>query len=138
MRTDRSNESRAALFRGLIIAGVLIGITAVLRFLTPMHVSPETARRALGALMGAVVVVYANEVPKALTPLVRMRCEPAVEQAMRRFTGWSLVLGGMSYSLAWLIAPLGNANLLAASLLATSLLFVVLRIARARSGRFRS
>jgi len=138
MSTDRPNASRAALSRGLIIAGVILSVAAALRLLSPAHISPEIAHRMLGALLGAVVVVYANAVPKALTPLMQMRCEPAAEQAMRRFTGWSLVLGGASYSLAWLIAPLAYANLLAASLLGTALLLVGFRVARARSGGVRN
>ena len=41
-------------------------------------------------------------------------------------------------ALAWLIAPLAYANLLAASLLGTALLLVGFRVARARSGGVRN
>ena len=122
--------------RGLIVAGVLLGVAAGLKLLSPGHLSPEAAHRILGVLLGAVVVVYANAVPKALSPLMQMRCDPVAEQAIRRFTGWSLVLGGAAYSGVWAIAPLAYANLLAASLLGSTVLLVVLRLAR--SGRSRS
>jgi hypothetical protein len=58
-----------------------------------------------------------------------MRGDPVAEQAMRRFTGWSLVLGGTAYAVAWVIAPLENANVLSASLLGAALLLVVARFA---------
>jgi hypothetical protein len=83
----------------------------------------------MGVLLGAIVVVYANAVPKALTPLIQVRCELAEEQAMRRFTGWSLVLGGVAYALAWLSAPLESANMIAATCLGLAVLLVIGRFA---------
>ncbi len=129
MTTDRSQRSRAAISRALITAGVLLGVSLALALLSPAHLSEGSARRMLGVLLGAVVVIYANAVPKALSPLLQLRCDPAAEQAMRRFTGWSLVLGGAAYAVAWVIAPLANANALSASLLGASLLLVVARLA---------
>ena len=124
--TGESTAPNASIGRGLIIAGALLGAAAVLRVLSPDHLSPELARRMMGVLMGVVAVVYANAVPKALSPLLQLR-DPAKEQAMRRFTGWCLVLGGTAYAVAWLIAPLESANVIAATLLGVSLLLVVMR-----------
>jgi hypothetical protein len=50
--------------------------------------------------MGAVVVICANAVPKVLTPLIQSRCDPIAHQAIRRFTGWSLVIGGAAWATA--------------------------------------
>lgn len=129
MTTVRSQASRAAMSRGLIVAGGLLGVSMTLQRLSPEHLSSESARRMMGVLLGAVVVVYANAVPKALTPLLRLHCDPAAEQAMRRFTGWSLVLGGAAYAVAWVMAPLEYANVLSAGLLGAALLLVVVRLA---------
>lgn len=90
-------------------------------------VGDDLARRLWGVLLGAVVIVYANAAPKTLPPLARMRCDPAAEQALRRFTGWALVAGGLGYAAAWLFAPLQSARLLAAGSLGGALLLVVLR-----------
>jgi rhodanese-related sulfurtransferase len=127
MTTDRSRASRLSIGRGLIAAGLLLLGSVLLKLLTPDPISPELAHRLLGVLMGAVVVAYANAAPKALSPLMQMRCDPKAEQAFRRFTGWSLTLGGLAYVAAWLIAPIEHANALSASLLASSLLLVVVR-----------
>ena len=121
-----SAAPNASIARSLIIASVLLGVAVMLRVLSPDHLSPELARRMMGVLMGVVAVVYANAVPKALSPLLQMR-DAAEEQAMRRFTGWSLVLGGTAYAVAWVIAPLESANLIAATLLGVSLFLVVAR-----------
>ena len=134
---DQSTAPGASIRRGLVIAGLLLGVAVTLRLLSPEHLSPELARRMMGVLMGAVVIVYANAVPKALLPLMQLRCDPADEQAMRRFTGWTLVLGGAGYSTAWLLAPVDNANLIAAVLLGVALILVVGRLvwATARGAR---
>ena len=133
-----TNRSRAPITRGLIIAGALLGAALALRVLTPAHVDPETARRILGVLMGVVVIVYANEVPKLLPPLRRLKGDPAADQAMRRFTGWSLVLGGAGYAAAWASAPMAYANPLAGTLLGAALLLGVLRIGQRTSTPSRS
>lgn len=132
--TIRSQSSRAAVRRGLIIAALLIVASAVLRLLSPDYLSQELARRMLGALLGLAVVIYANLVPKAITPIIRMCSDPVAEQAMRRFTGWSLALGGVAYAVTWIIAPLQYTSALSISLLAASVLLVVVRIALGVSG----
>lgn len=124
------------LTRGLIVAGLFLGAVAAIRLLSPEHLSHDLGQRLLGVMMGLVVALYANAVPKALSPLILMRCDPAAEQAMRRFTGWSLTLGGAAYAVTWLIAPVPIAKVLSTSLLGVALLLVVARIAlRIRKGK---
>jgi len=130
MTTGRLDTSRSSIARGLVVAGVLLGVTIMLKRLSPEHISPDVGRRALGVLLGAVVVFYANVVPKALSPLMSMRWDPAAEQSARRLTGWSLVLGGAGYAVTWLIAPLAYSNVISGILLGAALLLVVVRLAR--------
>ena len=99
------------LCRALLAAACILGASALLAWAAPSYLDPEWARRFAGALLGGVVVVYANAIPKALA--ARMRCaSPAAEQAARRFAGWALVLGGIGYMLAWLVASLGMAGMI--------------------------
>jgi hypothetical protein len=124
-----------ALRRALLLAALLLGAAAALRWLSPAWIGPDLAHRLLGALMGAVVVAGANAAPKKLTPLAQLRCTPAAEQALRRFTGFMLVAGGSGYALAWLAAPIGVASQLATGLLGTALALVLLRWADALARR---
>lgn len=133
MTTNHSHAPRAATVRALIVAGALISVAIALRLLSPAYLSPEFATRIMGVLLGGLVVAYSNRAPKTLRPLLQQRCDPAEEQAIRRFTGWSLVLGGAAYAVAWIAAPLEHANLISASLLATALLLVVVRHVWGRS-----
>jgi hypothetical protein len=57
----------------------------------------------------------------SLLSLARMRCEPARARATRRFVAWSLVLGGLGYSAAALLAPLESMHLIGGAILAVAL-----------------
>lgn len=119
------------LVRALAGAAFILAACAALRWAAPEHLSPEMAQRLTGALLGMVVVVYANAIPKSLVALSRLRRSPAREQAARRFAGWSLVLGGLGYAAAALLAPLAAMHLVGGAILAVALAAAVLRCLRA-------
>ena len=81
-------------------------------------------------LLGSVVLVYANAIPKLLVGRARSASSTAADQAARRFAGWSIVLGALGYMLAWLLAPLAHAALIGGGLLALSLLAAIVRCMR--------
>lgn len=117
---------------GRALAGALfiLGAAALLAWASPQHLSAEWAERLLGVLLGAVVVVYANAVPKTLARLAGTRRTPAQEQAARRFAGWSMVLGGLAYMLASLLAPLSHASAIGGGLLGLALAAALVRCLR--------
>lgn len=115
--------------RALLGAGLILAVAGALRWATPDYLDADVAPRFMGVLLGAIVVFYANVIPKSLTSLARLRCAPEREQAARRFAGWSLVLGGLGYMLAALFAPLASMHLVGGSLLGLSLLAAILRCA---------
>jgi hypothetical protein len=120
-------KSVSHLVRALLGAALIIGASAAIVRLTPAYISPEMAQRLAGALLGAVVVVYANAIPKAISACIRNGRNAAQEQAARRFAGWVMVLGGLGYMAASLFAPIAIALTLAAGLLASALLAAVAR-----------
>lgn len=117
--------------RALAGAASIIAASALLRWAAPEYLSVEMAQRLTGVLLGLVVVVYANAIPKSLVALARLRCSPAREQAARRFAGWSLVLGGIGYMAASLLAPLASMHLVGGAILAVALAVALLRCMRA-------
>jgi hypothetical protein len=127
--------SNIRLGRALLGAALIIGISATLAWLEPLYISTEMSHRLLGAMLGAVVVVYANAIPKFLVGRARRNFSSAADQAARRFAGWSLVLGGIGYMLAWLFAPMGSAALIAGAILAGSLIAAIVRCLRIGSHR---
>ncbi|BDT58306.1 hypothetical protein MasN3_18000 [Massilia varians] len=124
------------LCRAVLAAACILGASSLLTWAAPAYLDPEWARRLAGVLLGAIVVVYANAIPKALA--ARMRCaSPAADQAARRFAGWALVLGGLGYMLAWLAAPIGVAGMVGGLALGTAVTCAALgciRIGARRAG----
>lgn len=113
--------------RALLAAALILGTSIAM---VAAQVDHTTRQRALGVLMGAIVVVYANAIPKVLTAHARRYCSEAAGQAVRRFAGWSLVLGGIGYMLAFLLAPIERAPTVAAVLLGGSVLAALVRCLR--------
>lgn len=122
-------------YRAVLAAALIIGISAALAWLAPRYISTETSHRLLGALLGSVVVVYANAIPKLLVRRQGGAAHCAADQAARRFAGWSIVLGGIGYMLAWLLAPIGSAALIGGSVLATCVLVALARCLRGGARR---
>lgn len=124
------------LCRAVLAAACILGASALLAWAAPAYLDPEWARRLAGVLLGAIVVVYANAIPKALA--ARMRCaSPGADQAARRFAGWALVLGGLGYMLAWLAAPIGVAGMVGGLVLGAAVTCAALgciRIGARRAG----
>lgn len=138
--TDMShaiNKPASHIRRALLGALLVLIVAAALRLASPEYLSPDLALRLSGILLGLVVVANANSVPKALPRRMPIGLNPAEEQAERRFVGWSLVLGGLAYASAWLVAPVETANTIAGLLLAAALVVAIARvmIGRSRSGR---
>ncbi len=127
MTNNESLSSSRPIVRSLITAVVILGVALLLRRLSPEYLSPGLTHRLLGVMLGLVVIFYANAVPKALTRLMHRR-DPAAEQAVRRFTGWTLLLGGVGYVMAWILVPLEYANATAGGLLAFAVMTVIARI----------
>jgi FtsH-binding integral membrane protein len=129
MTTNHSTHFRAGIAQGLMLAGLLLGATLGLKLLSPEHISPELKQRLMAILIGLPVVFYANAAPKALKPLTRLRCDGAAEQAFRRFSGWTLLVGGVAYIVTWMVAPLDQASDLATKFIAASVFLVFARLA---------
>ena len=123
-------KAAAPLKGALAGAAFILAATALLRWASPEYLSREMAGRLTGVLLGLVVVVYANAIPKSLVAMARLRCSPAREQAARRFAGWSLVLGGLGYVAAALAAPAASMHLVGGVILAVALAAAVLRCLR--------
>lgn len=117
--------------RALLVAVVYLLTAAMLDALRHRQVfSPEMVQRLSGILMGMVLIVSANAIPKRLVPLSRLSCDPAREQTLRRLGARVLLLGGVGYTLAFALAPIAMASTLAIGLLAPAVVAVASITAR--------
>ena len=121
-RGDRPKwrDASDALRGGVFLASLMLTmtLTAALAKSAGLLADVSAGRRISMALLGAFFVVTGNALPKRLTPLATMVCNPSRVQAFQRFSGWIWVLTGVAYSLAWLLLPMhyaGPASMLALS-----------------------
>jgi hypothetical protein len=129
MNTNHPRSQRAALVRALGGSVLVAVITVALKQLPPRYVDAGIMQRWWGVLLATFIVINANAIPKAMSARAQARCAPAAEQATRRFVGWTMVLGGLAYGAAWVIAPLEQAKVLSAAFLGGALLLVLGRCA---------
>ena len=127
-------ESDGFLINGAIaLAGLIMAIPLALKVAGALgwiddgagHVSD----RAMGVVLGVVFMVSSNSIPKRLTPLSATPCEPTRAQTLQRFAGWTFVLAGLGYSVAWLALPIERAKLIATLILAGGVALVLVRVA---------
>jgi hypothetical protein len=104
-------------FLGVMVTAVAIVIAHQTGFIDDL-----TTKRALGLVLGAMIVLVGNVTPK-LRPL-RARGLSQRATAMERFGGWVLVLAGISYIVLFLAAPLALARRAAAGAGVAALLLI--------------
>jgi hypothetical protein len=117
------------LINAVLIAALMIVSALALQWLHAHGVVPgdrqEMAERSLNVMMGLLVVGMANLAPKRMKPLSETVCDPAREQANRRFSGRVFVAGGLFFTLAWLAAPIALALPLSMAAMAAALMVVM-------------
>jgi hypothetical protein len=113
--TDReSARGRAGeLIRSaVILAGLsmVVALGAKLASFLGVLQGAELSQRTSMVVLGLIIVFAGNAVPKMLTPISSLRCDPARAQALRRITGWTWVLSGLAYAIAWMVLPVAQAE----------------------------
>lgn len=131
-RSDRPKwrDATEALKSGVFFAGLMLTMTLTAAFARSAGLLADVSvgRRVSMAMLGAFFVVTGNAMPKRLTPLATMVCNPSRVQAFQRFSGWTWVLTGVAYSLAWLLLPMHYAGPAAMLALASGMLVIVSRL----------
>lgn len=135
--SHRSTDNAAGLRRGIIFAGLVLAIPLGLKLAATFAPAAHsgTSQRAMMIIIGAFLVATGNALPKALTPLSALRCDPARAQAFQRFAGWTWVLAGLALALAWLLLPLHIADSATFVVLPGAILIIVAQLARLRWSR---
>lgn len=106
----------------ILLAASLLGLALLSALTGIVGYQQSYAERASGVLMGVTVMFFANVIPK--------RAASASGLALRRVLGWTLVLGGLAYALAWLLLPLDYASDAAMAMLFAAVIYAISRAMR--------
>ncbi len=137
--TDNETQRRAAdaIRHAIVFAGLIMAIPLGMSVAVGLGVihDADLSKRITMAIIGVSVAFTGNALPKTLTPLSRLQCDPAKVQAFQRLAGWTWVLTGLGYSLVWLVMPLDLANPVSMVLLMSGMLVVAVQLLRLRRTR---
>ena len=91
----------------LVVAGAMLAVAIGFRIANAYgaEIDHDTRTRVVTAMFGLMVAWFGNMIPKTVTPLEQLRCDPARYEARQRRAGWAFVLAGIGWSLSWLLLP---------------------------------
>jgi hypothetical protein len=122
-----------SLKHSLVLAALILGVSLGFTGLEAANVvSSDFADRGRGVALGLVLIIYGSAAPKYLPPITRIE-DAARKQSVQRFAGWTFVIAGIGYSLAFLVLPLDIAAYGAVGCGVAGLLIVAARCISART-----
>ena len=89
-------------------------------------------RRTTMVMIGAYLAVTGNAMPRMLPPTSSMPGGGARVQAFQRHAGWTWVLCGLGYAMAWLALPIDAAGPISMALVATAMIVTIVQLLRLR------
>ena len=110
----------------LVAAATILGISVALKnFVSAGALDAFTSKRIMGAIVGLVLAVWGNYMPKTLKPMSEKSCDSSRWVSLRRFAGWAFVISGLSYSAVWIFAPMEYTRLISMTFVAFSVVLVL-------------
>jgi hypothetical protein len=116
-RNPPGSAARRDVTLSIVFACLLLSIGLIARL---GWIGGDFRGRSVGFITGVFVVLLANVIPK--------QAGSACALAMRRVVGWALVLGGLGYTLAWLLLPLAYAADAALLTMAFAMTYAIARV----------
>ena len=123
-------SARAELLTGLAFGVLMLASAWVLKRVSP---DPDLPMRVTMVLLGLYYVVSGNALPRRFTARAAQRPNAESIQARQRFAGWTFVLAGLAFALAWIVLPTDVAEPLSLAFLLGGSLMVLVRTMRACS-----
>ena len=129
-------STRAELLTSLAFACVMLVTAYSLKHARTlgMPVDPDLPTRLTMVMLGGYLVVSGNAIPRRFTARAAMGPHAARVQAGQRFAGWTFVLAGLAFAIAWIVLPTDVAEPLSVAFLLGGTLIVAVRLVRACRG----
>jgi len=136
---DAASVRSVASVDGAVVFGALMMIIPLA--LTLAHAyglvdDPDSGmQRTTMIIVGAYLAVTGNAMPRMLPPTSSMPCGGARVQAFQRHAGWTWVLCGLGYAMAWLALPIDAAGPISMALVVTAMIVTIVQLLRLRKPR---
>ena len=139
---DAASVRGVASVAGAVVFGALMMIIPLA--LTLAHASglvddPDSGmQRTTMIMLGAYLAMTGNAMPRMLPTVSSMQGDVARIQAFQRLAGWTWVLCGLGYAMAWLALPIDAAGPISMALVATAMTVTIVQLLRLRQPRLGS
>ena len=111
---------------GLGIAAFILVAAVSLRYAQGAEIiDAETAKRAIQGIIGLVLAVYGNYMPKAFGGYRGSACAVSRTLSALRVGGWAMTLAGLTHAALWVFAPVAFAHVAAMAVVGTATLLTV-------------
>jgi hypothetical protein len=108
---------------GLAVACGFLAIALTARYLEAAGlVDADSSRRATQVVIGLLLAVYGNFMPKRATASGVAVCHSRWSQSALRVGGWAMALAGLLHAAFWAFAPIVWADVAATTVVATATL----------------
>ena len=108
---------------GLAVACGFVAIAITARYLEAAGiVDAESSRRATQVVIGLMLAVYGNYMPKRASASGLAVCHTPWSQSALRVGGWAMAIAGLLHAAFWAFAPIAWADLAATTVVATATL----------------
>lgn len=122
----QTESERRFLVLSVVTAGLMLAVSLGIALIGGIGFEGGTLpKRVLGIMMGLVLVVIGNTVPKVLGPLAAKRCSPVQTQSVQRFAGWTFTIAGLAYTAIWTFAAIPQAEGFSTFLCVGALMLVI-------------
>jgi len=139
-RTTIGKPSAEPIARAIAFAALMLMVSFAASLAGALDVADasELARRGAMVILGVFLASIGNAMPKTLTPLAALQCDPARVQAFQRFAGWTWVLTGLGFAAAWIALPIETARPASVALIVVCMLLIATQLLRLRRTRPRA
>jgi len=110
--SDQTHSSTSRKFEAFIIG---IFVTGVMGFAVAKElgsIDGYLAKRSIGIILGLLLIMMGNFLPKIVRPLAEQAGNPARAMAAERFAGRMFMLGGLAYISVWIYGSQESAPLI--------------------------
>ncbi len=108
----RDFHKSVTLERSIFLALLMIFITLTIGLVGELNLIGERIeKRTAGAVIGLLLLITGNYLPKSVHPLFENHCNPALAKSLERFNGLVFVLAGFLFMGVWMVLPTGQAQL---------------------------
>ena len=105
--SDTRLKTRQELIRAIACAGAMLALSLGAAWAKELSlVDGDMTKRFVGVMLGVVLILMGNVMPKKLAPLDSQGARAAKTQATQRFVGWLFVVAGLLYAAVWMVVDL--------------------------------